>query len=81
MRVGWVDDASPLRKAVLDKAGAYGRLEAPYVVAVNSMLWQDEIDAVDALFGEKGAPSVSRTATLSRGSAPVPPMARTSAVT
>lgn len=41
-----------IRTAVLGKAGRYGDLDAPYIVAVNALsTYAREDDAVDALFG------------------------------
>lgn len=42
----------PIRTAVIGKAGRYGDLDAPYIVAVNALsTYACEDDAVDALFG------------------------------
>lgn len=52
--VQWVDTSTPIRKRIRDKAGRYGDVERPYVVAVNiadPMI--DEIDIRDALFGDE----------------------------
>ena len=51
MRSGMVDSHGPVRKAVLDKASKYGRLDAPYIVAVNAPDVDDRIDEMQALFG------------------------------
>jgi hypothetical protein len=52
--VGWVDDRTPLRDAILEKAQKYGRLDLPFVVAVNSLAYHlDRIDILEALFGRE----------------------------
>ena len=49
-----VDDRTPLRDAILDKASKYGELDLPFVVAVNSLAEHlDRIDALEALFGRE----------------------------
>ncbi len=51
---GWVDDRTPLREAILQKAGRYGKLDLPFVVAVNSLaVHLDKIDTLEALFGRE----------------------------
>jgi hypothetical protein len=51
---GWVDDRTPLRDAILKKAGKYGKLNLPFVVAVNSLADHlGKIDILDALFGKE----------------------------
>ncbi len=49
---GFIDTKSPLRRAVREKAGRYGQLDRPFVVAVlvESPFIDDE-DLFDALFG------------------------------
>jgi hypothetical protein len=48
----WVESHVAIREAVRRKAGRYGALDLPYVVAVNCLcLHSDEETAVDALFG------------------------------
>jgi hypothetical protein len=50
----WVDTRTPLRDVILGKAGKYGKLDVPYVVAVNSLAWHlDKVDAMEALFGKE----------------------------
>jgi hypothetical protein len=52
--VAFVDECSPIRKAVIDKATAYGQLDMPYVVAVGvHELMPDDIDVTNALFGRE----------------------------
>jgi hypothetical protein len=42
----------PIRAAISDKAGRYGELPLPYVIAVNAMaVYAREDHAIDALFG------------------------------
>ncbi len=53
MKVGRTDGSRLLRKAIVDKAGRYGSLDAPLVVAVNAHNLSDRIDEVDALFGKE----------------------------
>jgi len=48
----WVDDATPLRAALSDKGKAYGVLDKPFLVAVNtSRLTDDDVDVMNALYG------------------------------
>lgn len=57
-----VQPQEPIRSAVLGKAGRYGDLDAPYVVAVNALsTYAREDDAIDALFGTEPV-SVRQTA-------------------
>lgn len=52
--VGFVDDGGPIRKAVMDKATAYGEFDMPYVVAIGVHgLFPDDIDVTNALFGRE----------------------------
>lgn len=46
-----VDHRSPVREAINQKAGRYGELGLPYIVAVNAMALIHEDDVLDALFG------------------------------
>jgi hypothetical protein len=52
---GFVDSSTPIRKAITAKAGRYGDLELPYVIAVNALdeASVDVIDIMNALFGEE----------------------------
>lgn len=51
---GWIDDWSPIRKAVKSKGGRYGDLNAPLIVAVNMNSFRlDPIDEVQALYGQE----------------------------
>lgn len=60
--VRWVTDHVTIADAVRKKAGRYGRLELPYVVAVNATgAHGDEDSVLEALFGTE-AVEVSRTA-------------------
>jgi hypothetical protein len=48
----FLETRASIRDAVLDKAGRYGELDEPYIVAVNVYSdHMDRIDAMDALFG------------------------------
>jgi hypothetical protein len=51
----FVDSSTPIRDAIVAKAGRYGDLELPYVIAVNALDESsvDRIDVMDALFGEE----------------------------
>ena len=47
-----IDNATPLRRALGDKGGAYGSLGLPYVVAIRtSELLTDEFDILNVLYG------------------------------
>jgi len=49
-----LDDRGKIRRAAVDKAGAYGRPDRPYVVAVAAASFTtDDIDVTDALFGSE----------------------------
>lgn len=48
-----VDHRTPIREAITRKAGRYGDLDLPYVVAVNVLEGIDEIDIAEALFGRE----------------------------
>ena len=48
-----VDDITSIKRAVTTKAGRYGELDRPYVIAVNSVGDADDSDVVDALFGRE----------------------------
>jgi hypothetical protein len=48
------DSDERLRQAVMNKAGRYGQLDLPYVIAVNVVADKfDEIDLMEALFGKE----------------------------
>ena len=47
-----MDHRTPLRDAIIDKAGYYGELTIPYVVAANALDHVDQDDIMDALFGQ-----------------------------
>jgi hypothetical protein len=51
--VHWVDHRTPIRDAINKKAGMYGDLDLPYVIAVNVLEFIDEIDIMEALFGKE----------------------------
>jgi hypothetical protein len=49
-----LDNSGPLQKAIKDKAGAYGRLGMPYIVAVaTDSTSPDDFDVTNALFGHE----------------------------
>jgi hypothetical protein len=50
-----VDASTPIKDAIVDKAGRYGDLDLPYVIAVNSLDEKsvDRIDVMDALCGKE----------------------------
>jgi hypothetical protein len=49
---GWIDTRGPLRRAIREKAGRYGQLDRPFVVAVLvEDAFVDDDDLLDALFG------------------------------
>jgi hypothetical protein len=49
-----VDPRTPLRDVILEKAGKYGRVKHPFVVAVNSRADHlDRTDVLEALFGRE----------------------------
>lgn len=50
--IEFVDSKGSIRQAILTKAGSYGNLDHPYVIAVNALGEHvDEIDVREALFG------------------------------
>jgi hypothetical protein len=52
--VAFVDDRGPVRKAVMDKANAYGQFGMPYVIAIGVHDFiPDDIDVTNALFGSE----------------------------
>jgi hypothetical protein len=48
-----VDDKTPLRSAVEKKANKYGHLDLPYIIAINDLDYIDDIDIMEALFGDE----------------------------
>ena len=48
-----VDHRIPLRNALEAKATAYGDLPHPFVIAVNTLEYIDDIDIMEALFGKE----------------------------
>lgn len=48
-----VDYRTPIRDSINKKAGRYGDLDLPYVIAVNVLEHIDEIDIEEALFGKE----------------------------
>jgi len=47
------DQRTPIRDAITGKAGRYGELDLPYIIAVNVLEIVDEIDIMEALFGKE----------------------------
>lgn len=47
----WVQTAAHMRDSLVDKAGRYGELDLPYVVAINVLDHIDGYDTEEALFG------------------------------
>ena len=52
-RVGWVDSSTPVKNALIKKAGKYGEPDAPHIVAINAHDIDGRIDEMDALFGKE----------------------------
>ena len=48
-----VDNRSPIRKTITRKANRYGRLSNPFIIALNCLEMVDEIDVMEALFGQE----------------------------
>ncbi len=48
-----VDHRTPIRDAIVEKAGRYGEIDLPYIVAVNALEPVDETDIMEALFGKE----------------------------
>jgi len=50
-----IDSHTPLREAIEEKAGRYGEMDLPYLVAVNALgdKGVDDIDVMEALFGQE----------------------------
>lgn len=52
--VRWVDARTPIRDCLIEKAGRYGALRFPYVIAVNGLAdFVDRIAIMEALFGKE----------------------------
>jgi hypothetical protein len=50
-----VDDESPIKAALADKGGAYGRLEHPYIIALSlSSVTSDDFGITNVLYGTEG---------------------------
>lgn len=49
----WRDGCKGLRETLSKKAGRYGQLDIPYIIAVNAIDHADDIDVRDALFGQE----------------------------
>lgn len=51
---GWIESRTSIRDAIVRKAGRYGDLDLPYVVAVNALgVHVNGIDIMEALFGKE----------------------------
>lgn len=48
-----VDHRTPIREAINKKAGRYGELDLPYIIAVNVLEAVDNTDIIEALFGKE----------------------------
>ncbi|KAF0107818.1 MAG: hypothetical protein FD146_1449 [Anaerolineaceae bacterium] len=48
-----VDHRTPIRDSIIDKGRKYGKLDLPYVIAVNAIELADEIDIMEALYGKE----------------------------
>ena len=55
-RATWTDSVSPVKKALIKKAGNYGTLDAPLIVAVNArdMFYNGKENDLEMLFGKDG---------------------------
>jgi hypothetical protein len=52
--IKWINDRTVILQALLKKAGRYGDIDKPYVIAVNSLPGcSDDGDITDALFGSE----------------------------
>lgn len=52
--VRWIDSRRPLLNALKSKSSRYGKLDKPYIIAVNSNdLWLEDTDIFDVLFGQE----------------------------
>jgi hypothetical protein len=52
----WLDLRTPIRDRIMAKAKRYGRLDLPYVIALNDIRYMfrgDQIDIMEALFGKE----------------------------
>lgn len=50
----WVDDRTPIRNKIRDKANCYGRIRRPLIIAINAAGRQlDNVDVMEALFGQE----------------------------
>jgi hypothetical protein len=48
-----IDHRTAIRESITKKASKYGNLDLPYIVAVNTLDFVDEIDVMEALFGKE----------------------------
>lgn len=52
--IHFIDSRTPIRDTLCNKAGHYGKLDIPYVVAINALDGSvDDIDIMEALFGQE----------------------------
>ena len=69
IQAAWINDDVTLRSALADKGAAYGALDHPLVIAVNSHAFShDDFDTLNALYGTEQI-TISMT---DRGAPPVP---------
>ena len=47
------DHRTPIRESIVDKAGRYGELDLPYIIALNAVKPVDQVDIMEALFGKE----------------------------
>ncbi len=69
---------TPIRDAIKKKAGRYGELELPYIVAVNTLGFIDEIHIMEALFGKEQSVDLSQSKPVNTQMSRVPDGAWTS---
>lgn len=54
MEARFIDTRTPIRDAITQKAGRYGRFDCPFIVAVNALdPFVDDDDVMEALFGSE----------------------------
>jgi len=46
-----VNYTKPIRDSIIEKAGRYGEIDLPYIIAVNILEYSDEVNIMEALFG------------------------------
>ena len=73
IEAAWINDDVTLRSALTDKGSAYGELDRPLVIAINSFAFShDDFDTMNALYGTE---QITFSLT-SRDAPPVPTRAR-----